>query len=275
MPEGDTVHRAGRRLHRALAGRRLVRGELRHPRLAAVDLAGVRVLEVRPVGKHLLFRFDDDTTLHSHLRMDGSWHLYRPGQRWHGPAHQVRAVLDTGDRVVVGFRLHDLALLPTAEEHRVIGHLGPDLLDPEWGPRHEDEAVRRLAADPDRAIGLALLDQSAVAGLGNLYRTELCFLLGVSPWTPVSGVDLRAAVRRGRELLRRNLFRPDQPTTGRSAPGTRHWVFERAGRPCRRCGRPVRVAPQGPGHLARLTYFCPRCQHGPVPPEHPFDGTGP
>ena len=194
----------------------------------------------QPQRGRVLFRFDDDTTLHSHLRMDGSWHLYRPGQRWHGPAHQVRAVLDTGDRVVVGFRLHDLALLPTAEEHRVIGHLGPDLLDPEWGPRHEDEAVRRLAADPDRAIGLALLDQSAVAGLGNLYRTELCFLLGVSPWTPVSGVDLRAAVRRGRELLRRNLFRPDQPTTGRSAPGTRHWVFERAGRPCRRCGRPVR-----------------------------------
>ena len=130
MPEGDTVHLAAKRLHAALAGRALVRGELRHPRLVEHDLAGRTVLEVRSVGKHLFTRFDDGRSLHSHFRMDGAWHLYRPGMRWQRPAHQARAVLETVDRVAVGFALHDLELLPTVEEARLVGHLGPDLLDP-------------------------------------------------------------------------------------------------------------------------------------------------
>ena len=128
MPEGDTVYLAGKRLHEALAGRELVRGELRHPRLSTVDLAGLGVLAVASVGKHLFTRFGDGRSLHTHFRMDGSWHLYRPGRRWKGPDHQVRAVLAVPDRVAVGFRLHDMALLPTERESDLVGHLGPDLL---------------------------------------------------------------------------------------------------------------------------------------------------
>ncbi|GGM38004.1 endonuclease VIII [Longimycelium tulufanense] len=265
MPEGDTVYLAGRRLHAALTRQRLVRGELRHPRLSTVDLAGRRVLSVRSVGKHLLIRFDDGTTLHTHFRMDGSWHLYRPGERWRGPVHQVRAVLATEHRVAVGFRLHDMALVPTSEEHRLVGHLGPDLLDPVWGRAQEDEAVRRLTRVPDREVGVALLDQTAVAGLGNLYKTEVCFLLGISPWTPVSDVDVRAAIRWSRKLLLRNAARPEQSTTGELGRDAQHWVYERVGRPCRRCGEVVRSAPQGGGTRARVTYYCPRCQSGPYP----------
>jgi endonuclease-8 len=132
VPEGDTVWLAGRRLADALATRTLVHGELRHPRLSTVELAGVRVDEVVSVGKHLLIRFGDGRTLHTHFRMDGSWHLYRPGDVWRGPCHQVRAVLEVADRVAVGFRLHDMALVPTAQEHRLVGHLGPDLLGADW-----------------------------------------------------------------------------------------------------------------------------------------------
>lgn len=276
VPEGDTVFLAGQRLHVALAGRTLTRGGLRVSRLSTVELAGWTVREVASVGKHLLIRFDNNTTLHSHFRMDGSWHLYRPGQRWRGPDHQVRAVLATSDRVAVGFRLHDLALLPRANEHLLVGHLGPDPLGPDWGPDAEDTAVHRLAADPDRELGLALLDQRVLAGLGNLYKTEACFLLGVSPWTRVSDVDPGEVVRVCRQLLVRNAGRPEQSTTGELSRGAQHWVFERAGRACRRCGEVIRTGPQGhgAGHASaeRMAYFCPTCQPGPHPRLRVRDG---
>lgn len=259
MPEGDTVFLAARRLHEALAGQLLTRGELRHPDFAAAELSGRTVLGVRPVGKHLLFRLDDRTTLHTHFRMDGSWHLYRPGERWRGPAHQVRALLSTADRVAVGFRLHDLALLPTAEEHTLIGHLGPDLLSPDWDEAMEDEAVRRLSADPARELGAALLDQRVVAGVGNIYKTEACFLLGVSPFAPVGAVDTRAAVRLCRRLLFRNRLHPEQSTTGHLGE-RKHWVFERGRKGCLRCGGPVRVGEQESYGMPRVSYHCPRCQ---------------
>ena len=170
MPEGDTVHLAGKRLHAALSGQLLLRGELRHPRLAEHDLAGRTVLGVRSVGKHLLTRFDDGRSLHSHFRMDGSWHLYRPGMAWRRPAHEARAVLATAERVAVGFALHDLELLPTDAEDRVVGHLGPDLLDPDWGDAHAAEALRRFTARRDHELGLVLLEQRVMAGVGNLYK---------------------------------------------------------------------------------------------------------
>src|SRR5882757_2853716 len=205
MPEGDTVYLTARRLDAALAGHRLRRGELRHPRWITHDLAGRTVLAVRSVGKHLFTRFDAGRSLHSHLRMDGSWHLYRPGQRWQAAAHQARVVLATDERLAVGFRLHDLALLPTAEEHQLVGHLGPDLLDPAWSEDHASIALRRLLADPSAEIGLALLDQRIMAGIGNLYRCEICFLLGVSPWLPAGEIpDPMRAVTLGRDLLLRN-----------------------------------------------------------------------
>ncbi|GAA4026367.1 endonuclease VIII [Allokutzneria multivorans] len=260
MPEGDTVFLAGKRLNDALAGQRLQRGELRHPRLSTVDLAGRVVLEVRPVGKHLFFRFDDARSLHTHFRMDGSWHLYAPGERWRGPGHQVRAILSAERRTAVGFRLHDMELLATAEESRLVGHLGPDLLDPAWSPAHEAEAVRRLTADPSRELGLALLDQRVMAGVGNLYKAEVCFMLGASPWAPVSTVDSSRVVALARKLLLRNALRPEQSTTGELARGRQHWVYERGGRPCRRCGTPVRRTVQGTGLQQRSTYHCPTCQ---------------
>jgi endonuclease-8 len=268
VPEGDTVFRTGRRLDDALAGKVLVRAELRHPRLSTVSLTGWTVREVATVGKHLLTRFDDDRTLHSHLRMDGSWQLYRPGQRWHGgPAHAVRAVLTVPDRVAVGYRLHDLALVPTADEHRLVGHLGPDLLDPAWDSQLAAQAAERLGRKPEREIGLALLDQTVMAGVGNLYRAEICFLLGVSPWTPVAEVDPIAVVELAHELLARNAWRPQQSTTGELRGGAQHWVYGRTGRACLRCGTPIRSASLGePGHPAqeRVVYFCPNCQPPPI-----------
>lgn len=269
MPEGDTVFLAGRRLDQALGGKLLVRGELRHPRLVTVDLAGRTVREVATVGKHLLTRFDDDRTLHSHLRMDGAWHLYRPGQPWRGgPMHMVRVILATADRVAVGYRLHDLELVRTEHEHRLVGHLGPDLLDPAWGPRLAAEAAARLAARPDRELGLALLDQTVMAGVGNLYRAEICFLLGASPYSPVSTVDAGAAVELAHTLLERNAWRPEQATTGELRGGPQHWVYARTGKACLRCGSRVRSGrlgdPRNPVN-DRTVYFCPSCQ--PMPPE--------
>jgi endonuclease VIII len=266
MPEGDTVHLAGKRLRAALAGHLLVRGELRHPRLVEHDLAGRHVLDVASVGKHLFTRFDDGRSLHSHFRMDGSWHLYRPNMSWQRPAHEARAVLATADRVAVGFALHDLELLPTSAEDRLVGHLGPDLLDPRWDDAHAAEALRRFTARADHELGLVLLEQRVMAGVGNLYKTEVCFLLGVSPWTPVRELpDPAAAIALSRELLLRNADRPTQSTTGELGRGRQHWVFERGGQRCRRCGSRILTAAQGDGVYARIAYWCPRCQTGPAP----------
>jgi endonuclease-8 len=274
VPEGDTVYLTGKRLRAALSGRSLVRGELRHPRLVEHDLAGRTVLDVATVGKHLFTRFDDGRSLHSHLRLDGSWHLYRPGMSWQRPAHQARAVLETAERTAVGFSLHDLELLPTSEEPRLVGHLGPDLLDPAWDETHAAEALRRFTARGSSELGLVLLEQRVMAGLGNLYKTEVCFLLGLSPWTLVRDApDPAAAIALARELLLRNADRPQQSTTGELARGRQTWVFERGGQRCRRCGTRIRTAEQGDGVYARIAYWCPRCQPGPSPTATPLTAT--
>lgn len=261
MPEGDTVWLAGRRLHDALAGRVLTDSDFRVPALATVDLTGATVTEVVSRGKHLLTRFDTGATLHTHFRMDGAWHLYRPGQRWRGgPDWQVRVVLTTDAYVAVGYRLPVIELLPTDREDGVVGHLGPDLLDPDFDPA---EAVRRLRTEPGREIGPALLDQRNLAGIGNLYKAESLFLRRTNPWTPVRDVDLPSLVERARTLLELNKNRPEQITTGSARRGEENWVFERAGRACRRCGTPVRSAPQGDPPYERITYWCPSCQPSP------------
>jgi endonuclease-8 len=266
VPEGDTVWLAGRRLHEALAGSVLVTGQLRVPRHATADLAGRRVDEVVSRGKHLLFRLDGGLTLHTHFRMDGTWHLYRRGEPWRGgPAWQVRALLETDDWQAVGYRLPVVQLLPTSREADVVGHLGPDLLGEDWDA---DEAARRLAADPQREVGLALLDQRVLAGLGNLYRTELCFLRAATPWTLVGDLpDLQTWPRLAHRLLIANRDRSEQVTTGRSGRESRHWVFERSR--CLRCGGDVATALQGDPPRHRITYWCPRCQEGPAPAPRP------
>lgn len=233
MPEGDTVWLAGKNLNAALAGQVLTVSDFRVPQLAEVDLTGQVVTAVVSRGKHLLTRFEGGRTLHTHFRMDGSWHLYRPGDPWRGgPDWQVRVILGTADRRAVGYRLPVVDLLPTSAEHTVIGHLGPDLLGPGWDA---DEALRRLLTQPDRAIGAALLDQRNLAGLGNLYRTETCFLAGVSPWTPVGDIaGLARLVERGRALIDFNKERSLQVTTGDARRGRWHWIFEQSN--CLRCG---------------------------------------
>ncbi len=264
MPEGDTVWLSAQRMHGALAGRPLLRSDFRVPALAEVELAGRAVLEVVPRGKHMLTRIEGGLTLHTHFRMDGTWHLYQAGDPRRGdPDWQVRAVLENAEWQAVGYRLPVVELLPTSEEDRVVGHLGPDVLGPDW---HEDEAVRRLFADPDREVGVALLDQRALAGLGNLYRTEVLFLRGLTPWVRVADVpDLPGLVDRGARLMRANRGHWEQSTTGSLHHGEHHWVFERTGRPCRRCGTRILSAEQGAAPYTRLSYWCPRCQQGPAP----------
>ena len=259
MPEGDTVFLAGHRLNEALAGKTLLRAELRHPRLSTSALRGQTVLGVRSVGKHLLMRFSGDVTLHSHLRMDGAWHLYRPGDKWQRPGHQVRAVFEVDDRVVVGFALHDMELVSTADEDQLVGHLGPDLLDPNWSEELFAEAVRRLMTSTT-PLGPTLLNQRLMAGVGNLYKSEVCFLLKASPWRPMWAVDVEKAVRLSRKLLLANAWHPEQTTTGQQGRDRKHWVFERGGKPCRRCGIRISVDTQGDDYMARIAYWCPNCQ---------------
>jgi endonuclease VIII len=259
VPEGDTVWRACRRLHAVLGGQVLTKTELRVPSLATTDLAGVTVIEVVSRGKHQLFRFDNAHTLHTHFRMEGTWRTFRRGQRWSGgEPFQIRAVLRTAGHDAVGYRLPVVELLPTADEDTVVGHLGPDLLGPDWDL---DEALRRICADSDRTIGEALLDQRNLAGIGTFYRAEVLFLQGLHPRTPVGEVpDLPRLVQRARQLLLANRTRPQQSTTGNLRSDARAYVFERPGQPCRRCGTLVRTEEFGPVGQERRSYWCPRCQ---------------
>ncbi|WP_405014446.1 DNA-formamidopyrimidine glycosylase family protein [Kitasatospora sp. NBC_01539] len=261
MPEGDTVHRTAASLREALAGRRLTAADLRVPAHATADLTGRLVLDVVPRGKHLLTRFDGGLTLHTHLRMDGRWSVFRPGERWSGgPAYEIRAVLATAGLTAVGFRLPVVELLPTADEARAVGHLGPDLLGPDWDAA---EALRRLTADPARPVGEALLDQRNLAGIGNVYANELCFMAGTTPWTPVGEVAaLDRVVAKAHHLLDANKLRTERLTTREDAPGRRTWVYGRARRPCSRCGTTVRTAPYAQD---RPAFWCPHCQRGPAP----------
>ena len=267
VPEGDSVYRLARRLDKALVGRTVVRSDLRVPRLATRDLAGRTVLAHDTHGKHLLTRFSGDATLHSHLRMDGEWSVTGAGKRLPGRLMpDVRLVLGLDDGTTAwGLRLHDLALVPTAEEGGLVGHLGPDPLRDDWDAA---EAVRRLRARAEVPLVSALLDQTAIAGLGNLWVNELAFLIGTSPWTPVGDVDVERLVERAATALRHSATVPGahQVTTGRSQRGESHWVSGRKDQPCRRCGTRVRVVDELPDDPAnRRTWWCPRCQPGPGP----------
>ncbi|WNI22084.1 DNA-formamidopyrimidine glycosylase family protein [Streptomyces sp. ITFR-16] len=275
MPEGDTVLQTAERLHHALAGRVLTRSDLRVPRFATADLTGRTVLDVSARGKHLLTRIEGGLTLHSHLRMDGAWRIYAPGERWRGgPGHQIRAVLGNAAHTAVGYRLPVLELLRTRDEGNAVGHLGPDLLGPDWDP---DTALRNLLADPARPLGEALLDQRNLAGIGNIYKAELCFLARATPWLPIGDLPARTAtllVSTARQLLEANRDRPVRTTTAAARPRTATgraprparpsenlWVYGRTHRPCLRCGTPIREAEQD----NRPAYWCPRCQTGPTP----------
>ncbi|WP_344073566.1 DNA-formamidopyrimidine glycosylase family protein [Microbacterium sediminicola] len=256
MPEGDTVWRAAHRLDEALAGDTTTRVDLRVPRLATADLSGKLIDSCVPRGKHLLLRIGG-WTLHSHLKMEGEWHVYRPGERWRVPAFRARAVVETSRTQAVGFDLADLALVPTERERELVGHLGPDPLSDRWDL---DEAARRVGADA-RGVHVALLDQRNVAGFGNVYANEMLFVRGIRPSAAATDIDARALVDTGARMIRTNLHRVERTFTGDSRRGRRTWVYGRENQPCRRCGTPVRAGALGAGATReRNVFWCPRCQ---------------
>lgn len=252
MPEGDAVLRTARRLDQALSGKVLTATDFRVPAFATADLSGGSVVTTVARGKHLLTRIDAaerQWTLHTHLRMEGSWRVLRPGDRWTRPAHEARVVLRAGegdDEVeAVGFRLGVVELLPRDEEDRAVGHLGPDLLGPDWD---ETEALRRLATASERPVFEALRDQRLLAGIGTIYAAEAAFVCGVAPTRPVGEVpDLTRLVRLAREMLQAEW-----------ASSRRLWVYGR--RSCRRCGGRVSVERLGPPGQERPAYSCGACQ---------------
>ena len=261
MPEGDTVYRTARTLDQALRGSILTGCDIRVPAFATVDLTGATVHEVASRGKHLLHRVGE-TSIHSHLKMEGAWHLYRPGTKWQRPAFQARIVLQTAEWVAVGFELGVLELLPTRAEAEVVGYLGPDLLDTEWTAADSDEAATRLAARAEQPVILALADQRNLAGLGNVYVNELCFLRGLLPTRPMAEVsDVSGLVALARRLLLANKDRDERTTTGNLRSGEQTWVYGRGGQACRRCGARIRRNTLGRSELEqRNTFWCPRCQ---------------
>jgi endonuclease VIII len=258
MPEGDTIHRAARRVGAALVGEPIVSIETPQPRHAydaiAERLDGRVVRAVDAHGKHLFIRFDGDLTIHSHLRMRGSWHVYRRGERWRRAASRAWLVLRTPAHDVIQFDGPVLELVRDGRTRsdRRLAALGPDVL----AERIDEEGflARLRRDDPGRAVGDALLDQRSVAGIGNIWRCEGCFLAGVSPWRPLRDVtddEALAVVRAIRPLMAASVESP-----GRIKTGT--WVYRRAGRPCRRCA--TTVASRGQGDDNRTVYWCAQCQ---------------
>ena len=254
MPEGNTVYLAAKRLDAALRGETITASDFRVPRYATVDLSGRIVRSVTPTGKHLLFDLGD-VTLHTHFRMQGSWHLYRSGERWKRPAHQARVVLTTDKWVAVGFDLPVIELV--RDPATVVSELGPDLMSESFDLQ---EAIRRLRRVPSRPVGEALVDQRVVAGLGNVYRSEVCFLLGIDPATPVEQVDAAPMLRLARRMIQANRTRGSQITTGDLRPRRSRWVYGRGGSPCYRCGTTISSSRDAGG---RVVYSCPSCQPSP------------
>ena len=272
MPEGDTIFRAARTLHAALAGHIVTRFDSVYPALTRIDedapISGRTIDRVEARGKHLLIAFSGGLTLRTHMRMHGSWHIYRPGEAWQLPRRDARIVIETRDFVAVGFNIPIAEFLDPKQRARQddLRAMGPDLLGETFD---EDEAVQRLRSRGGQAIEEALLNQRVVAGIGNVYKSETLFLVRVHPETPVSALSegtLRELLRVARKLLRANVadasaeivtYRGLRRTTGRTDPGERLWVYGRLRQPCRRCGAPI--AYKKTGAHARGTYWCPAC----------------
>lgn len=280
MPEGDTVWRTARRLHEALAGKPIIEADLRWPQIATADLTGRHTLQVVARGKHLLHRISGGLTLHSHLRMEGQWRLEATPtlpDRWRRNT-ELRALVAAADWTALGVRLGMLDLVPTDREHELVGHLGPDLLGPDWD---EDRAVDNLLTS-GAPLGQALLDQRNLAGLGTLWTAETLFLERLPPWRPAPelGRDaIERVVARARRLLLNARSDVIQSSTGSFRKGETTYVHGRSGRPCRRCGETVRVALIGDPTRERTMFYCPRCQGGLGPtddgrPQQPL-GAGP
>ena len=274
MPEGDTIFRAARSLHRVLAGHPVTGFETAYAHLDRVNvdapIAGRTVVKVESAGKHILMHFSGDLILRTHMRMNGSWHLYRHGERWWRGRHAMRVRLDTAEWVAVAFNV-PVAEFVTPRELATrdpVAALGPDLLGAAFD---RDEAVRRIVASGPRAIAMTLLDQRIVAGIGNVYKSEVLFLSGVHPETASSAVPratLESMMDTARALLQDNVvdgtsgqiqtYRNLRQWNRASAHDDSVWVYGRRGKPCRKCGTPIVMKKMG--IEARSTYWCPRCQ---------------
>ncbi len=265
MPEGDTIYRIADVLRRALLGASIVRAYAQpRPGMRNVPdlerIVGSLVTSVEARGKHLLIAFDNGLTLRTHLRMRGAWHRYRVGEAWKLPPNQASAVLVTPTVVAVCFDAPEVELMTDAQvaHHPQLTSLGPDLLSRAF---EADEAVRRLRSAGQRAIGEALLDQRLMAGVGNVYKSEICFLEGVDPWRSAGKLDeasVAGLVATAHRLLAANVGGGARVTTGQRRPGRQMWVYGRAGQPCRRCGTLIEGRRQG--EQGRMTYWCPHCQ---------------
>lgn len=266
VPEGDTIFRAARTLHRALAGRAITRFDTQLAQLDIVDrrspIAGRLVKGATARGKHLLLELSDDLVLRTHMRMHGSWHLYRPGERWRAPARDARIVMTTAEWIAIAFGVNDAEFLASSElqRHKRLAALGPDLLS---ASADLDEARSRLRTTPARHIAEALLVQQSIAGLGNVFKSELLFLCRVHPFDPVSRVSdamLDCLIERGQALMTLNVradARGGRVTTGRLNPREGLWVYGRPGKPCFKCGTLISSMTETEG---RRTYWCPACQ---------------
>ncbi|AKU17315.1 Fpg/Nei family DNA glycosylase [Luteipulveratus mongoliensis] len=261
MPEGDVLLRTARRLHHALVDEPLVVADLRWSGLSELDLTGRRTTEVISRGKHLLHRLEGGATIHSHLRMEGHWWVERRDQVRPGVLRSpdLRAALATTEWAALGWQLGMLDVVDTAQESTVVGHLGPDLLGPDW---QESVAVDNLHRSA-QSLGAALLDQRNLAGLGTIYASESLFVQRLSPWQPASAVSedaLQLLVRRAQRLLKHGAEVGRPSITGDPREPT--YVHARSGRPCRRCGGPVRVSAIGTAPRERPMFYCPQCQGG-------------
>jgi endonuclease VIII len=258
VPEGDTLFRTAAGLRPHLVGRTVTAARARRPGPQIERVVGTTIEAVESQGKNLLIRFDNGLELRTHLRMNGSWHRYRPGERWRRPEARARLVIEVPGAVAVCFDAPVVELFEQRAEalHPAIGGLGPDLLDPAFGDEAADEALRRLR-DPGRAsmtISEALLDQRALAGIGNIWRNETLFVERTDPFARVDALDddrLRRLVGTARRLL---------VASASAAPGRhRMHVYRRVGRPCPRCGTLIQSRPLAT-EIPRTTYWCPRCQ---------------
>jgi endonuclease-8 len=274
MPEGDTIFRTAQVLRAVLQGEAVVAARGRPGGVQLERIVGSRVERVESAGKHLLISFSNGLTLHTHMRMDGEWHRYRVGEQWWRDASRAVAVIEVPRGIAVCFDAPTVELIETRALplHPALRRLGPDLLADAFKP---EDALQRLRAPAvaDVPIGDALLDQRLAAGVGNVFRSEICFIERVDPFASVGSLtedSLRRLVEAARRLLRANRTGPGRTTTpdllggqpgsfGPRSPGGRLWVYGRAGRPCRRCGTAIRTQVSG-ASMPRRVYWCPSCQ---------------
>ena len=262
MPEGDVLRRTAAALDRALAGEVLVRSELRWPSVAGIDLVGRAVLCTVPYGKHLFTRFDDGRSLHTHLRMEGSWRIMATGTpSATARAATVRAVLGTADRTAVGDRLGMVDVVRTRDERALVAHLGPDVLADDFPADGLGTALERWTSRSAAPVVEVLLDQTVAAGIGTIYAAESLFARGIWPWTPADAVsDPASLLMTARVLMQRSVAAVSPTATGETGKGRTTRVHGRTGLPCRRCGTPVRQGVARKPPQERPVWYCPTCQ---------------